>query len=443
MGKTALIIKREFLSRIRKKSFIIMALIGPLLIGGFMAFGVWLNEKSASNVDILVVDRAGYIEGNLRDFKGVKFESFRGEVEQGISLIEEGEFDCLLILERTLTNPLKGERVQMYYRRLPSIPSMQKIEIQIEDAIEDFKIKDLNITRGEFKNAKVKVNLQTIHYNDSNSSGMTAISIGFGLVLALSIYLFIFMYGVQVMRGVIEEKTSRIVEIIISSVKPMQLMKGKIIGIGMAGITQFFIWIILSTTIVLVLKAQVEKDTITTAIEQGQVVENVKTSANIDLGTTETSKMDVFDYVLNHLSAGQMVSMLGWFLIYFIGGYLLYASLFAGIGSAVDAESDTQQFMLPITIPLLLSIFTIQSVLADPEGPLAFWLSIIPFTSPITMMVRVPFGPPLWEVLLSLTLLFATAFFCIWFAGKIYRTGILMFGKKASYKEIIKWIRYH
>src|ERR1035437_6988260 len=264
-------------------------------------------------------------------------------------------------------------------------------------------------------------------------------AIGFGA--GILIYLFIFLYGVQVMRGVIEEKTSRIVEVIISSVKPFQLMMGKIVGIAMVGLTQFVLWVTLTTILYGIGQATFLKDF--SDIKNSALQQNVIPSM--------PNQVKIQQQNINYSEAGEMirglqninfVQILFAFLFYFLGGYLLYSALFAAVGSAVDSESDTQQFMMPITIPLVISFVAAQFIMQNPEGPLAFWLSIIPFTSPVVMMVRLPFGVPLWEFALSMALLVITFIFMTWLAGKIYRTGILMYGKKVSYKELWKWLRY-
>jgi ABC-2 type transport system permease protein len=262
---------------------------------------------------------------------------------------------------------------------------------------------------------------------------------GVGFGTGILIYLFIFLYGVQVMRGVVEEKTSRIVEVIISSVKPFQLMLGKIIGIAMVGLTQFILWTIL--TFILVFIGQfffIQELNIT----DNPVVQQTMPTMPGQMKATQNFNYSEAKEILNDLQNIPFLKIISAFIFYFLGGYLLYSAMFAAIGAAVDNEADTQQFMAPVTIPLVFAFIAGQFIIQNPEGPLSFWLSIIPFTSPVVMMVRLPFEVPLWELFLSMALLVAGFIFMTWLAGKIYRTGILMYGKKATYKELWKWLRY-
>jgi ABC-2 type transport system permease protein len=285
----------------------------------------------------------------------------------------------------------------------------------------------------------VKVNISNITEEDEKKgrSADVEVSTALGFAGGILIYFFIFLYGAQVMRGVIEEKTSRIVEVIISSVKPFQLMMGKIVGIALVGLTQFLLWVIFtfviySTVMNVVVKDKFSKDNIENIIQKspdGTSVENV-------------DQMIETGQLVDRIKGINWLLMIPAFIFYFLGGYLLYGALFAAIGGAVDNEADTQQFMLPITIPLILAIVVAQTVMHDPSGKVAFWFSIIPFTSPVVMMVRLPFQVQVWELMLSMGLLVIGFIFTTWLAGKIYRTGILMYGKKINYKELWKWLRY-
>jgi len=256
--------------------------------------------------------------------------------------------------------------------------------------------------------------------------------------------MFIFMFGTQVLRGVIEEKTSRIIEVIISSVKPFQLMMGKIIGVAFVGLTQFVLWIILTLSFITIAQTALS-DSFNFNKTEKELVVNNKTINNevlTQISTDKQFKNQEINGILESISSFNYELIILSFLFYFLFGYLLYAALFAAVGSAVDSEADTQQFMLPITIPLIFGILMSQYVINNPEGSLAFWLSIIPFTSPIIMMVRIPFGVPMFDLVLSMFMLIAGFVCCTWFAAKIYRTGILMYGKKVNFKELWKWIRF-
>jgi ABC-2 type transport system permease protein len=266
-----------------------------------------------------------------------------------------------------------------------------------------------------------------------------------GYIAGLLIYMFIFMYGVQVMRGVIEEKTNRIVEVIISSVKPFQLMLGKIIGIALVGVTQFVMWVILIVLFtwigLTIITPDYSASGLMTPPQMEQAAPGQPIISDISVPADESTGQ-FHDMIRETLESVNFLEIALVFLIYFLGGYLLYASLFAAVGSAVDNETDTQQFMFPITIPLILGIFVMANAIQNPDGSFAFWFSIIPFTSPIVMMARIPFGVPYPELYLSIFLLLITFIATTWLAGKIYRTGILMYGKKVTYGELLKWIRY-
>ncbi len=250
------------------------------------------------------------------------------------------------------------------------------------------------------------------------------------------------MFGAMVMRGVIEEKTSRIIEVIISSVKPFQLMMGKIVGVGLVGLTQFVIWVILTLSISTVVQKTMLSDKDNIAIENIQTHDIMSDAPMMSEMNAAPVEMEFIDEIFASMHTVNFPLVIGMFIFYFLGGYLLYASFFAIIGSAVDNETDTQQFMLPVTIPLIIGIFVMINTIQNPEGPIAFWFSMIPLTSPIVMMVRIPFNPPAWEILLSAVILIITFLGSTWMAAKIYRTGILMYGKKVNYKELWKWLRY-
>jgi len=315
------------------------------------------------------------------------------------------------------------------------------MERQIAETIEDQKLHDLyNLSYDQVSGLRPDVNIiaNKIDEKGQSKEKSDGLAEGLGMFFAFVIYMFIFLFGVQVMRGVIEEKTSRIVEVIISSVKPFQLMMGKIIGIALVALTQVALWIVLSSTIFMGLKATFGEE-----LEQAQMnkIEQMESiSPEIKGDSDSNSSAQIFEKLQEKMATINFPLVLGCFIFFFLGGYLLYGSLFAAVGSAVDNETDTQQFMLPITIPLILGIVLAQVVMDNPDGSVAFWASIVPFTSPIIMMVRVPFGVESWELILSMVLLIATFIGTTWMAGKIYRTGILMYGKKVNFKEIGKWL---
>ncbi len=319
------------------------------------------------------------------------------------------------------------------------------IENSLEKDIEKLKLKKYNISDIDNILAAVKTNisLETYKWTDGGEekTGKHEISMAIGYINGFIMYMFILLFGVQVMRGVIEEKTNRIVEVIISSVKPFQLMMGKILGIAAVGLTQFVAWIILTIALVTTLQPLILPDNTMEKI-QNQQTEMLQSGGIQQAQPVNTENLADFNSIFDSLKQVNFVLIIAVFLFYFLGGYLLYASLFAAVGAAVDNETDTQQFMTPITIPLIIALVVMLNAISNPEGPLAFWFSIIPFTSPIVMVARVSFGIPVWELLLSASLLIITFLATTWMAGKIYRVGILMYGKKVNYAELWKWMKY-
>ena len=327
------------------------------------------------------------------------------------------------------------EGVQLYSDKQPSLAIVKYIEDQLESTLSDQKLAEKGISKKIISELDFNLNIETIRFTDEGEQdGNTSASYMIGMFSSILIYMFIFLYGVQVMRGVIEEKNNRIVEVLISSVKPFQLMMGKIVGIALVGLTQFALWVILTSAITGIIGQKFAQDK-----SKLMSIEKTVESSNSDKSEPAIAAGEV----LSALSTINYPLVIGCFLFYFLGGYLLYSALFAAIGSAVDSESETQQFMMPVTIPLIFSfIISTSTVVNNPDGPVAFWLSLIPFSSPIVMMVRLPFGVPTWEIITSMLLLIAGFFGTVWLAAKIYRTGILMVGKKTSWKEIGKWIFY-
>jgi ABC-2 type transport system permease protein len=445
MGKIGLIIWREYLAKVTKKSFIIMTFLGPLLIAGFYAliFFIMLNDNiGQKDRTVLVIDQQGLFTDQIAEGESLKFE-YAEELEKvDKKELLASDYDGWLIIPKTLDiNDPKG--IVYESKKSLSLQNQEQLNSKLSKVVRDHKMKSLGISETMIDSLKTNINIVSKKVDESGKSESmsTELRSGIGMALAFAIYLFIFLYGVQVMRGVIEEKVNRIVEVIVSSVKPFQLMMGKVIGIAMVGLTQIIVWISLSGLLIVVITAAgvtntMDVDTIQqvqeTMATNGQNVEDIP-----ELSVIETLKED-----LTQINFPFIVSM---FLFYFIGGYLMYASLFAAIGAAVDNETDTQQFMMPVTIPLVFAfILSISVVMRDPNGPLATWLSIIPLTSPISMIVRAPFLDPAqdWpQILASMAILVGTFMGTIWLAGRIYKVGILMYGKKVGYKDLYKWLR--
>jgi ABC-2 type transport system permease protein len=437
MNKVSLIIQREYLTRVKKKSFIVMSIVGPILIAALMIVPAWLAMSDEDSQQIEVIDETGLFINQLESTKEVNFNyPMRSLGEATEDLDNGGEYSAVLHIPKVVVSLPKT--VQIFYKSKPKGSSIRYMEDQIAKVIESKKLEDLyNLSLDQISGLRPDVRIVENKINEDGQTEKSAggLAAGVGFALAFFIYFFIFLFGVQVMRGVIEEKTNRIVEVIISSVKPFQLMMGKIVGIALVAVTQFLIWVVLSGVIVVGVQTFFKEDLTKANTEQIQQMEQFNPSQS------ETGNETSFVQKLNSkLQRINFPLVLGCFLFYFIGGYLLYGSLFAAIGSAVDSETDTQQFMLPVTIPLILSIVFAQTVMENPDGALGFWTSLIPFTSPIIMMIRIPVGVPPWELALSMGILILTFIGTTMMAAKIYRTGILMYGKKVNFKEIGKWI---
>lgn len=436
MNKIWLIIQREYLTRVKKKSFIIMTILGPLLMGGLVAGFVYLSLNQGDSVsEIKVVDETGVLASKLKSTKTIIFKNDTMSVEIARHLFNPNtDYGILYLPKNTLES---GKAAVLYTEKQPNLTIVSYLETELQKNIENIKLTEAGIQKSTLDSIKTNISLQQKPVDPSGkdqefSAGLTA---GIGFVSGLLIYLFIFMYGVQVMRGVIEEKTNRIVEVIISSVKPFQLMMGKIIGIAMVGLTQFLLWIILSIAVTsFVTTAMVGKDQkkLIEMQQKQQVMQGVDTQP----AALKASNMDI----MGMFAGFNITKIVLCFIFYFLGGYLLYSALFAAIGAAVDSETDTQQFMLPITIPLIFAYVVSTIVMSNPESQLGYWFSIIPFTSPVVMMVRMPFDPPLIDIIISMVALIIGFLFTTWVAARIYRTGILMYGKKPTYKELAKWL---
>ena len=445
MGKIRLITWREYITRVRKKSFIIMTFLGPLLIAGFYGVIIFLavNDTIGKETEsILVYDDSGLLENKLTSDETLSFSYERDWESRSNEVLTEGEYTGRLHIPENL-NMYNPEDVVYESENTISIESRERINRRISNVLESAKMEKIGISSSTVDSLKtyVRITALTLDEHGDTKNSSTELNTAIGMAASFAIYLFIFLYGVQVMKGVIEEKTNRIVEVIVSSVKPFQLMMGKVFGLALVGLTQIVIWIAFSGLLVFIISV------VFLGSNLGDVMDMAESAKSIPAEQWE--QMGVSKMLGNGL-AGLMALNIPFlvltFLFYFLGGYLMYAALFAAVGAAVDAETDTQQFMLPLTLPLVFSIALSTSVvLRDPNGPLSFWLSIIPLTSPVVMMVRAPFlnlSTQWWEVALSVGLLIATFCFTIWLAGKIYRTGILMYGKKATYKELFKWLFY-
>ena len=459
MNKIRLIIAREYLTRVRKKTFLIMTILGPILFGSMIFVPVWLSnmdDQDVKSIAVVEYDRYGQpVPDSLMLFKGVipnkeklRFQ-YLGNIEFRTiePILRNSEYYGFLVLRHDVLYTGKNVYAELYTKKQPGLPVNVHISKSLEQFIHDSKLLKYSIPAEVMENIRTNVDLRTIKLDKDKGfeeQKFMELKLIIGYLSGFLIYMFVFMFGVQVLRGVIEEKTNRIVEVIVTSVKPVQLMAGKIIGIGLVGLTQYLIWVILTFgvyqfgTNYLVQKNFQQQMTEQKATGLFSEQAAPPTTNNMAVMGSEVKELEL----LSAIQGIPFVRIIICFGLFFIGGYLLYGSVFAAIGSAVDSETDTQQFMMPVTIPLIISLLVMYSAVSNPDSQIAFWFSIIPFTSPIVMMARIPYDVPLPTLLLSIGLLYATIVLFIWISAKIYRTGILMYGKKPSYKEIIKWIRY-
>ena len=442
MSKIWLIAQREYLTRVRKKSFIIMSLIGPLLTVALFAVPLLIAKLSDNGKVVAVADAGGLFTERLPEPKDdISFTRVSPELGAAKAEFKKAKYDALLYIPKLdISNPAG---FQVFSRKGLSLTLEKDINRAVNKAIENQRLQKAGIDRAVLDNMKVDVDLQTVSMSDDGEkSSSTGISTGVAYFAGFLIYIFIFIYGVQIMRGVMEEKTNRIVEVVISSVKPFELMMGKVTGIAAVAFTQLMLWITLSMGISSAMAGSVSPD----KIAEDRVARTTAI-ARVDTAQDKAAKKEnpVAEIRQALQNADLNVPLLvGCFLFYFLGGYLFYGALFGAIGSAVDSETDTQQFMMPVTMPLVLTFVVSQAILTtNPNGQVAFWMSIIPFTSPIAMMMRLPFGGvPMWQLGLSMLLLIAGFVGAIWVAGRIYRVGILMYGKKVTYGELSKWLFY-
>lgn len=448
MNKISIIIRREYLTRVRKKSFIIMTLLTPLLMA--MIFVVPALVMSNDDKDFkkiaVIEDGSDLFKGVIPDSKDAEFEyiSDRNVNDLKNSFEQEGYYGILYISPQVIDTP---NAIQLISKKQPPIGLLDHISGSLEKEIEKQKLLAYNIENLDeiLKTINTSIKIQTIKIDDTGvvKETSTGIAMALAYISGFLMYMLVFMFGSQVMRGVIEEKTSRIVEVIISSVKPVQLMMGKIIGIALVGLTQFTIWILLTVAIVSVVKTNViSKDTMEQMQQLPQSLSQADQAIPGATAAMTTDQLSEFEELFASAMNQRWGLIIFTFVFYFITGYLLYASLFAAIGSAVDNETETQQFMLPVTIPIILGLIVAMGTMQNPESSISFWFSIIPLTSPIVMVARIPFDVPYWEIALSMALMLVTIVGCIWMAARIYRTGILMYGKKTSYREIWKWLTY-
>lgn len=434
MGALKLIIKREFIAKVRNKSFIVMTILAPLLFVGIAVLIGFLTSLKSDVKQIAIHDESNLFieefantdELDYKDLSAVPIETIKDSVlaEKYYGVIYIPKQEQLLDYEQSIL---------FISNDSPGMSLIMDIESKIADKVSNLNLIAKGIDPKVIQENKANVSLKLEKASGEQTlKGLNEIKIFIGSLFGYCIMMFIIIYGNMVMRSVIEEKTNRIIEVIISSVKPFQLMMGKIIGTSLAGLLQFLIWGIIGGLLMFVVSTFFGVSTTATSPQMAEAASHLSTE----------SMGEIQNYISEILSL-PLFSLFIYFIIFFVGGYFLYSSLYAAIGAAVDNETDSQQFLMPIMMPLMLGVYIgFFTVIKDPHGTVATVFSLIPFTSPIVMLMRIPFGVPVWEVLLSIVILFGTFFLVVWFASKIYKIGILMYGKKPTWRELLKWLKY-
>ena len=444
MNHLPLIIKREYLTKVKNKSFIVMTILSPMIMIALIAVVAYLSQLNNSKErTISILDESGLVENIFVDSETTKYVQLESMSLENAKIFvqEKGDYGLLYIsgLKSDVGFVSKEKTIKLdiefYSEESPSLTLISVLESKLEKQLTNLNLERNGVNLEMIKASKSSINITQENFSGEKTSKIDSIvKLIFGGAAGYLLFMFIIIYGNMIMRSVIEEKTSRIIEVIISSVKPIQLMLGKIIGTSLAGITQFVIWIILGSVFMMIISVVFGIDLMQTQSAQQEVIKQTMENPAVNM---EVQNLIAAFYNL------PIANLILAFILFFIGGYLLYSSLYAAIGAAVDNETDTQQFLLPVLMPLILAVYIgIFTVIEDPHGTVSTVFSFIPFTSPVVMLMRIPFGVPLWQQMVSFVLLIGTFIFTVWFAAKIYRVGILMYGKKPSYKELIKWIKY-
>ncbi len=443
MSKIGLIIGRELKSKLTNKTFIIMTILAPLLITGFLGFIIKMSQSEKTEQNVLVIDDSKLFTDKLvgNDYISLAFGNQKLEV--AVKEFSDKKFSCLLWISPNIIEGGAGA-TKLFYKKSPGYGFQTFIKDQLERIIYENKLKANNIDPTIISNSKTSVKLILEKVNDKGKTEEQSSFGLFGFLTGALMFVFILLYGMMVFRSVMEEKTNRIVEVIVSSVKPFQLMLGKIFGVAILGIIQFITMGIITLVLTTVLSTLFLKDAkvdMAKFNEQQELVKKNGTNVNFDQLQKFDDKLEMFE-ILTKIEKINFTEVFICFILFFIGGYLFYSSIMAAVGSAVDSEADSQQFITPIMMPLMAGYFISTKTILDPDSATVFWGSMIPFTSPIVMMSRITNGVPLWELILSISILFASFIGTTYLAAKIYRTGILMYGKKTSWREIGKWLFY-
>ncbi|SHF92097.1 ABC-2 type transport system permease protein [Arenibacter palladensis] len=445
MGKLALIIKREYLAKVRNKSFVVMTFLSPILMVGMVVLIVYLTKINDNEIRTIgVLNESNYFSTDFQGTESNSFVKFKGiGLEAAKDSIQKMGFYGLLYIPNEQDLEQVASRSFFYSKDAPGSSILNNLENVFKDRLRLQRLQELGVSVSDFESVDNNFEIKTATFTgEQNLKGITEIKAFIGGAFGYLIMMFIIIYGGFVMRSVIEEKTTRIIEVIISSVKPFQLMLGKIIGTSLAGVTQFAIWIISAFVMfgVLILVFDIDPSALNSGASNTPVL--IGGAAYV---AASDSAMQLY---ANELFRIPWIMLICFFVIYFVLGYLIYSSIYAAIGAAVDNETDTQQFIFPIILPLMLAIYVgFFSVFNNPHGPIAVGFSLFPLTSPIVMLMRLPGGigeggVPIWEIAVSILLLIITFVGIVWLAAKIYRVGILMYGKKPSYRDLLKWLKY-
>ena len=436
MNHLPLIIKREYFTKVRNKSFIIMTFLSPLIFVALISVVAYLTQLNNNKKrTISILDNSGLFSQVFKTTENTTYNYIDGQNldEAKVFVKDKNHYGLLYIGNGSLDEV--SSSVNFYSEDSPSLTIISSLENKIERKLRELKLISNGFDPDQIEQSRMQVSIAQESFDGEKSSNIDNIfKLAFGGAAGYLLFMFIIIYGNMIMRSIIEEKTSRIIEVIISSVKPIQLMMGKIIGTSLAGVTQFIIWALLFGILIVTVSFILEIDLSAIQNQQTEAFQKILEQPDIQRDVQKGFQSFLKLPLLNLIIA---------FLFFFVCGYLLYSSLYAAVGAAVDNETDTQQFMLPILMPLILAVYVgVFTVIDDPHGTVSTVFSFIPFTSPVVMLMRIPFGVPIWQQLLSLLILIGTFTFTVWFAAKIYRVGILMYGKKPSYKELLKWMKY-
>ena len=451
MNKVLLVIQREYFTRVKKTSFWILTIVVPILLAVVYAIPIFLATRPLEHSHVLIVDDTGLFQGQFRSGRDISYHE-AGSIDYARRQLQQYDsLDAIVYIPARETT-LPRDAYLFYRSDMPALNVQTDAQSQLQEILRNRILLDVHgLTPEDYTlltSTHIKLRTQDI---ETGRDGFLQVKIAVGIILAMLVFIAVFMFGSQVMRGVMEEKTSRIVEVIVCSVKPFQLMMGKVVGIGLVGLTQFALWVLLAGALVMgvqlthadLFQQATERHSQTEIVSKGteatyQYQTEQERAAQYQAGEGIDNSIQDLIEGLTGINFAMIIFL---FLFYFVFGYLLYASLFAAAGSLVDNETDSQQFTIPLTIPLILTILLLPSMIGQPSGSISVWLSIIPFTSPVAMLMRIPFGVPVWQVVLSMFLLLATFPLCIWAAARIYRSAILRYGQKASWRDVWRLLK--